>query len=473
MDAEEPARDAVPWTSRCYAGTTKQVNRHIERPRAEWFYSSGMGYFFSGGANLPSRLFWRLLGALLLAALSGCRASYVQQTAQMRVLADVGRYDEALKELDAVTTREELDPLLVAADRGGLLHRAGDWEASSRVLVHASALADEHEHVRVSEEFTGNIPWRMGALERQMLHTLNALNYLQLGRPEDAAVEARLSNALNLQRHLELRLHVKMERHLNVIPIDEELRPYLVQSAMGLYVSGLAHELGGNEESSFLDYLAAWRITRSAPPGAPSRLTHLEPRLLAEARRLGRPELAELERLIPTPDASAPGSEAGALVVVVEVGKLPERCVLPRSKEASVWTVCPRPWSRGQVRVEVASGSWGAESVTSLENILLRRGALGVSSDSTREANLWARVGSLSLFVLIPPLGGYLLVRSAIEHGTLMEQGWLSLPAEFQVVRLSLPPGRHTVRILGGDQEEAREVDIGPRGTQVLVVPLR
>ncbi|NVJ15537.1 hypothetical protein HV826_15415 [Myxococcus sp. AM010] len=432
-----------------------------------------MAYFISGGEAFPSRFVSQLLGAVLLAVLSGCRASYVQQTAQMRVLADVGRYDEALKELDAVTAREALDPLLVAADRGGLLHRAGAWEASSRALVQAGELADEHERVRLSEEFTGDIPWRMGALERQTLHTLNALNYLQLGRPEEAAVEARLTNALNLQRHLELRHHVTMERHLNAIPIDDELRPYLVQSAIGLYVSGLAHELAGNEDSSFIDYLAAWRITRSAPPGAPSRLTHLEPRLLAEARRLGRPELEELERLILAPESSAPADDAGDLVVVVEAGKLPERCVLQRWKEGRVWSVCPRPWPHGQARIEVASGSWDAETVTSLENLLLRRGALGVSTDTTRQPNLWARAGSVALFVLVPPLGGYLLLRTASERATQLEQGWLSLPSEFQVARLSLPSGRHTVRIRRSDHQETREVDIAPGRTQVLVVPMR
>ncbi|AKQ66065.1 putative lipoprotein [Myxococcus hansupus] len=390
----------------------------------------------------------------------------------MRVLADVGQYDAALTELDSVAAREELDPLLVAVDRGGLLHRAGAWDASSRVWVRAAELADDHERVRLSEEFTGNIPWRMGSLERQTLHTLNALNYLQLGRPEDAAVEARLTNALTLQRHLEERHQIQMERHLHAIHFDEELRPYLVQSAIGLYVSGLAHELAGNEASAFIDYLAAWSITRSAPPGAPSRLTHLEPWLLSEARRLGRPELEALERAIPVPAASAREGESGALVVVVEAGKLPERCVIEDAKEARVWNVCPRPWRRGQARVETASGSWDTETVTSLENILLRRGSLGVSVDTTRKPNLWARAGALSLFVLMPPLGGYLLARSAVEHGTQMEQGWLSLPAEFQVARLSLPPGRHTVRVRRSGQEETREVDIVSGHPRVLVVPM-
>ncbi|MFY1828059.1 hypothetical protein ACN47A_19210 [Myxococcus fulvus] len=429
-----------------------------------------MGFFVSASGTLASRL----LGLVLLVVLSGCRASYVQHTAKMQTLADEGRFGEALAELDTVAQDEalEVDPLLVAADRGGLLHRAGDWEASSRVFVEASRLADEHEVVRLSEEFTGNIPWRMGALERQTLHTLNALNYLQLGRADEAAVEARLTSALNLQRHLMQRHDIQLEYHLLAIPIDEELRPYLVQSVIGLYVSGLAHEVAGNEESAFIDYLAAWRITRSAPRGAPSSMTHLEPWLLAQARRLGRPELEELERDIQAPVAPGLGDGAGELVVVVETGKLPRRCILGRAEEQRVWSACPRPWVRGQARVEADGAGWETETVTSLENLLLRRGNVGALLDATRQPNLWARVGALSLFVVVPPLGTYLLFRTSIEHSTQIEQGWLSLPAEFQVARISLRPGRQTVRILRAGTELTREVDITARRVQVLVVPM-
>ncbi|MCP3100464.1 hypothetical protein LZ198_16465 [Myxococcus sp. K15C18031901] len=396
----------------------------------------------------------------------------MQRTAQMRDLAEVGRYDEAMKELDAVAAQEGMDPLLVAVDRGALLHRAGDWRASTRALEQAAELADEHEVVRLTEEVSGNIPWRMGVLERQTLHTLNALNYLQLGRADEAAVEARLSSALNLQRHLEERHHVDMERHLLIFPIDEELRPYLVQSAIGLYVSGLAHEVAGNEDSAFIDYLAAWRITQAAPPGAPSRMHHLGPWLVAEARRLGRPELAELERALPASVAPALTEREGELVVIVEAGRVPERCMAQRGFDTKnqIQSVCPRPWMRGRAVVEVADGTWKTETVTSLENILLRRADHGVALDTIRRANLWSRMGTLGVFLVLPPLGGFLWFRAAIAYYLVSEQSWLSLPAEFQVARITLPAGRHAVRILRGGEEQVREVDIAPRRVQVLVV---
>ena len=201
-------------------------------------------------------------------------------------------------------------------------------------------------------------------------------------------------------------------------------------------------------------------------------MKHLEPWLLAQARRLGRPELEELERDIQTPEVPVLGDGAGELVVVVETGKLPRRCIIERAEDQRVVSACPRPWVRGQARIEVGDTGWETETVTSLENLLLRRGNVGALLDSTRQANLWARVGSLSLFVLVPPLGAYLLTRSSIEHGTQIQQGWLSLPAEFQVARIPLPSGRQTVRVLRSGTELTREVDISARRLHVLVVPM-
>lgn len=413
------------------------------------------------------------LGLSLFALLTACTPSYVLHTAQVRTLAEAGQYTEALKELDAEASRASLDALLVSADQGGLLHRAGAWEASSRALNEAAALADARETVRLSEELFGSAPWRMGTLERQALHTLNALNYLQLGRPEQATVEARLTNALHLRQHLEKVHRARFEQHLRLVPFDEDFRAYLERSAIGLYVSGLAHELAGNEESAFLDYLEAWRVTRSAPPGAPSHLKHLEPKLLAESRRLERVERSELERLLPGVEARETGPEDshGELVVIVEAGRIPQRCVLPNNME-SVWSVCARDWSHARAAVEVGGHTWPFETVTSLENLLLRRGGLGVLSDTERAPSIAVNTGLVASYLLLPPVAGVLLSRRVIEVGTRMEQGWLSLPAEFQVARVSLPKGRHAVRIQLGSSEQVREVDVVPRRPQVLVVPM-
>jgi hypothetical protein len=193
----------------------------------------------------------------------------VRHTAQVRALAEAERYPEALQELDAAAGREPLDRLLVLTDRGALLHRAGAWEQSTRALREAAQLADERETVRLSEDLFGSAPWRMGTLERQALHTLNALNALQSRRLEEAAVEARLTDGLRLRQHLETRHRRKLEQNLTLVPFDEDFRAYLERPAIGLYVSGLAHELAGNEDSAFIDYLEAWRVTRLAPPGAP------------------------------------------------------------------------------------------------------------------------------------------------------------------------------------------------------------
>ncbi|XXF80002.1 hypothetical protein P2318_09690 [Myxococcaceae bacterium GXIMD 01537] len=410
------------------------------------------------------------LGLVLLLAACACTPSHVLHTARVRTLAESGRYTEALSELDAEAARASLDPLLVAVDRGALLHRAGDWERSAQTLREAAELADARETVRLSEELLGSPPWRMGTLERQSLHVLNALNYLALSRPDDAAVEARLTNALHLRQHLEARHRTELERNLALVPFDEDFRAYLERLVLGLYVSALAHELAGNEDSAFIDYLEAWRITRLAPPGAPTHLTHLLPKLVLEARRLGRPELPELERLLPAPVDPVP-AEQGELVVFIEAGRIPERCVLGRNG-AREWSVCARGWSHAKARVEVDGHSQAAETVTSLENLLLRRGSLGAIEDTERAPSIAVNLGTAVSYFLLPPVGATLLIRRVVETNNRMEQGWLSLPAEFQVARLRLPRGARVVRIQTGTGEQVYEVDITPGRPTVLIAQM-
>ncbi|QSQ23539.1 hypothetical protein JY651_00705 [Pyxidicoccus parkwayensis] len=101
----------------------------------------------------------RCLGLSLLLASGACTPSYVRHTAQVRELAEARHYPEALQALDAEAERESLDRLLVLADRGALLHRAGEWEQSARALHEAAELADERETVRLSQELFGSAPF--------------------------------------------------------------------------------------------------------------------------------------------------------------------------------------------------------------------------------------------------------------------------------------------------------------------------
>jgi uncharacterized protein len=411
----------------------------------------------------------RTAGLMLALLLWGCSTHYVDATAQARALADEGQEPAALQALEQTAQQKELDELLLLADRGALLHRAGEWERSAQVLNQVARLADRREVVTLGDEFFGRAPWRMGTLERQALHTLNTLNYLQLGDTDSALVEARLTDSLLIQARIEAEARAQVERGFALVPFDQKLRRYLEQLVIGRYLSGLAHELDGNEDSAFIDYYQAFLISQAAPPGAPSSVEHLVPSLLARARRLERPELPTLEKLRPDVAAEQAPAGTGEVVVVIEAGKIPERFVAG-AEGSKFWTVRARDWARGRAVIEVGEQTAQAETVTSLENLLLRRGALGALTDTERVASSWVNVALLGSYVLLPPVGGALLLRRVFEVHTRMAQGWLSLPAEFQVGRLRLPAGTHEVRVVAAGLTLSRTVEVAPGRPSLVVV---
>lgn len=406
---------------------------------------------------------------------AGCSAHYVDYTAPERALAETGQPDEALKALSAKAEEAELDPLLVAVDRGGILHRAGRYRESAGVLNEAARLADERETVSLSEELFGRAPWRMGTLERQALHAINALNYLQLGEPDEAVVEARLTDSLHLQARIEAHHREAFERSIHFAGFDETVRVYLERLVIGRYISGLAHELAGNEDSAFIDYYDALLISRQAPPGAPAHVAHVIPWLLREGERLQRPELSQLRAWYPEAKPAEPAE--GELVVIIEAGRIPER-VIEKVGDYGYWTVGAREWSRARARVEIASQDGGearvhvAETVTSLENLLLRRGGLGALTDTERSESLAVNTGVFFTYLLLPPVGATLLIKRVYESTIRMGQGWLTLPAEFQVVRRALTPGRQNITVRLGEARWSGEVRIESGKPTVVVVPL-
>ena len=49
-------------------------------------------------------------------------------------------------------------------------------------------------------------------------------------------------------------------------------------------------------------------------------------------------------------------------------------------------------------------------------------------------------------------------------------RSWLSLPAEFQVARLRLPAGVHTVRVEGPGWSASQQVEVKPGRVRLVVV---
>jgi len=194
-----------------------------------------------------------VLAALLL---SGCHLMATHGTGpegrsmhdtDLRQLARDQAFVEALDLTDPDDRGDIGDELLRLMHRGLLLHYAGRYEESNEVLQRAEAIIDDRYTKSVSLALLSIVTndralaWLPSDTERLMVNYYGALNYLALGDPEEAAVEAR-----RMSRLLEL-------------GEDDDLEPdELAMRELLRYFAGSVFEASGNRNDAAVAYRHVW-----------------------------------------------------------------------------------------------------------------------------------------------------------------------------------------------------------------------
>jgi hypothetical protein len=399
-----------------------------------------------------------LLGSLLWA---GCAGDYVARTRSIREAYETDDYPRALEWLaDEEQEGHPNDRLLVLLDEGMVLHAAGRWEESIRVLAKADRLSQELDGISIREEAGALLSnerqraYRGEDFEKLMISVLQALNYAQLGKDEDALVEVRRVN----------------ERLRKMIV--EEKKPY-EQLAIARYLGGILYEDQREWDSAYIDYAQALELE--------PRLGPLAEPLLRLAKRTGRDDAyASLLQRFPGLPHEPLGREEGQVVVVVEAGLAPEKesATRPYQPDAVELITVPRYRDRGAppaAWVRVGEASQGAVVVTSLQQVAkihledrIGRMLAKQLAGAVVKAGLAAGAGAITKSEEV----GYLTFLLLNVANVPDLRSWLSLPAEFQLARFRLPAGRHTVEVDFGGRVTSREVEVRP-GRVALVVMRR
>lgn len=221
---------------------------------------------------------------------------------RLRKLLRTGRADSALAEVVAERAAPS-DELLRKQYEGLLAHYAGEHDLSNAALQRAAELAEERYTRSVTKGALSLLvndrvlTYRPPRTERLLLHYYGLLNYLALGDPEGAAVEARrLSHLLDLHEDA---------GHGRAVP-EASLHAALRT------VAGAAFEAAGEWNDAAVAYRLASRARAAAGRGSGPRGGTSGSRPPA-TRRAG---LAELP---------APSADSGDVIVVLERGFVPHR----------------------------------------------------------------------------------------------------------------------------------------------------
>ena len=405
---------------------------------------------------------WRgALGAVAL-LLTGCAGDYIARTAGYRHAYEAYNYPPAIQGFGSeAQSGPQIDQLLAMMDQGMVLHAAGKFEESIQVLAQADKLSERLDFVSVSEEAKVLISsereraYRGEDFEKLMISTLQALNYAQLGKDEDALVEVR-------------RVNERMQRMIN-----EEKKPY-EQLAVARYLTGVLWEDQRHADDAFIDYMAANQLAGD--------LGSLAEPLVRLAKETGRAEaLTQLRRQYPWVQPTPLGQDEGQILVVIEAGKVPvktngSRSGGPKAEVIAVPVFRDRPWIRdAQVVLDGdANTALRPTTVTSLEQVAK------IHLDHRIDGLVARQFGALALRAGIAAGAGAATKSEAVGILTFLAlsyvnqpdlRSWMSLPAEFQLARYRVPAGVHRLTVVAGGG--AREVQVDVRPKRVTLVVLR
>lgn len=134
---------------------------------------------------------------LFMAVLFTSCASYNKQAGSYYYHLRQSNYTKAAKELDNnKLLKKERNRLLYLLERGKVCHLLSQWDSSNTFLNEADNII-ESANASVKDIVLGNLmnpmmqSYKAESFEKYLIHYYKALNYLQLGQPQEAMVEAR------------------------------------------------------------------------------------------------------------------------------------------------------------------------------------------------------------------------------------------------------------------------------------------
>lgn len=255
-----------------------------------------------------------LLGAILFTSCAA-RTAYYEK---LNGMVAGERYAEAavLAEQSKKDIYGDRNALLYYLDRGMLLHLSGSYDASNEAFEQAKRVAEEHFTKSVTTEMSTLLvsdnmrPYYGEDFERAFVNVFCALNYLMLGREDEALVEAR-----------------QVDHLLKTLQVDYGRTDVYKEDAFARYLAGMMYENRGEINDAFISYRQAldaynyYEKTYGVP--VPRELVA---DALRTARGLGFPDEArEIMKAWGEPPSSALPAGSGELVVLGYNGFSPEK----------------------------------------------------------------------------------------------------------------------------------------------------
>ncbi|HEY6093353.1 MAG TPA: hypothetical protein VIU93_00230 [Gallionellaceae bacterium] len=401
-----------------------------------------------------------LFAAITSLILTGC-ATYSSSFKVIEGNLAAQQYDQALQALEKQPP-SKTDLALYALNKGMILRMKRDFAGSNQALEQAKAEMERLYAASVSENALSfiindaTVSYGGDDFEQVLVHLYMALNYLELGDKDAARVES-------LQVDLKLR------------EIGEKIAgSKYTEDAFSLYLSGLIYEDEGEWSDALISYRQAYEAYKKYQQDYSLAVpTMLKYDLLRLTKRQGLPqELARYKKEFGLDLSQMPANQAGQgeLIFVLSNGLVPikrekalnsldpasgtlVRIALPsyesRSNDVVAMRISVGEQQAMSELMENVDGIARASLDSRMPAIMARSIARAVvKAAASKKAQQVARNGNNrnNDSSMVGLLGAVAVQVAAYATERADTRSWLTLPANIQLARLSLPPGSYTVK---------------------------
>lgn len=398
--------------------------------------------------------------------LGGC-ATYSGSFSAIEKNLAARQYDAALVNIEKAADSKN-DRVLYLLNKGMVLRMKRDFAGSNEVLEAAKAEMDRLYAASVTENVLSvmvndsTVSYSGDNYERVLLHLYMALNYLELGQPDSARIEA-------------LQVDAKLREFAEKIPDAKHS-----EDAFTLYLTGLIYEDRGEWSDAMISYRSAYKVYKKYQSNyAVAMPSMLKTDLMRLSKRLGlQDELNQyksefgLELL-----NNKAAADQGELVFVLNNGLAPikrEKAInsFDATTASMVRIALPAYESRNNnvvsARITVNDKQVSTELMEDIDSIAKKNldaqmpaiiarsvARVVIKAAASKKAREKALNNKNNDNAMVGMLGALAVQVAAVATERADTRSWLTLPSNIQLARLSLPSGSYSVKVelLGADQQ--------------------
>lgn len=369
-----------------------------------------------------------LLSILILSA--GC-ATYQSNVAPAKHALKAGDATQAANLLKPFALEESKDQLVYLLDYATALQAAGDYQESNKYFLQADKLMEDLDYHSVSK-LAGSlltseemVQYKGESFEKVLVNAYMALNYIMLGKMEDALVETR-------------RLNEKLSKYRREGEYHYEENPF------AHYLAGMIWEADKKYDDAYIEYKRAYELdpTMERLPTDLLTLSKLSQR---------KDEYKKWKQEFPSSfeNPQAYDKNMGELIVLVQQGWGPTKH--PRPEAPRYPMLLPEYSVIQDCRIQIVDGdSRRCQTAYNVQKVAIQ------TLNDDYGSLVARRIGGVATKMVVADqvrqknkLAGDLLLLGMLISDRADLRQWSFLPQSFQMVRWYLPAGTYQIQMQG------------------------